>query len=77
MAMPSELGKSKTALKVADVAKILSVSQRHIYKLVQSGDIPYFKIGGAVRFDPLIIARWVVEREDEHPGAKANGRKRV
>jgi excisionase family DNA binding protein len=75
--MPSELGKSKTALRVADVAKILSVSERQIYKLVQSGEIPYFRVGNAVRFDPLIISRWVGEREDEHPGAKANGRKRV
>jgi excisionase family DNA binding protein len=33
-------------MTVADVAEVLSVSQRQVYKTVEEGKIPSFKIGG-------------------------------
>jgi excisionase family DNA binding protein len=48
-----------TALTVGEVAKILSVSKRQIYKLAELEEIPSFRVGGAVRFDPFAIAQWL------------------
>lgn len=47
------------ALTVADVAKLLNVSERQVYKLVAEHRIPCFKIGGSIRFDPLAVALWL------------------
>ena len=47
------------ALKVEQVAELLNVSPRHIYKLVQDNQIPHVKIGSAVRFDSKDISDWI------------------
>jgi excisionase family DNA binding protein len=51
-------GKSR-ALRVKDVATLLCVSERQIYKLAAEHRIPCFKIGGSIRFDPLAISAWL------------------
>ncbi len=51
-------GKTR-ALIVADVAELLNVSERQVYKLVAEHRIPCFKIGGSIRFDPLAVALWL------------------
>ncbi len=38
------------ALTVKDVAALLSVDQKIIYRLAQMGDIPGFKVSGSWRF---------------------------
>jgi excisionase family DNA binding protein len=48
-----------TALTVGEVAKVLSVSERQIYKLAALEEIPSFRVGGAIRFDPFAIAQWL------------------
>jgi len=52
----------KTAMTVAEVATMLSVSQRLVYQLVSIGEIPHFKVGAAVRFDPKALASWLREK---------------
>lgn len=66
-----------TAMTVEDVAALFHVSERHVYKLVQDGILPHFKVGKAVRFDPGKIADWL-EGASEGDAAKLNesGRKR-
>jgi len=44
---------------VADVAELVNVSERQVYKLVAEHRIPCFKIGGSIRFDPLAVALWL------------------
>ena len=51
-------GKSR-ALTVADIAELLNISERQVYKLAAEHRIPCFKIGGSVRFDPLAVAVWL------------------
>ena len=52
--------KSRTAaLKVAEVAQLLGVTPQHIYKMAASGNIPSFRVSGAVRFDPDEVASWL------------------
>jgi len=48
-----------TALTVGEVAKILSVSERQVYKLAALEELPCFRVGGAIRFDPSAIADWI------------------
>jgi excisionase family DNA binding protein len=52
----------KSALKVEEVAQILSVSQRLVYQLVAVGEIPHFKVGSAVRFEPKALSDWLHEK---------------
>lgn len=56
------------AINVAELAWVLDVSERHIYKLVQSGEIPHFRVGSSVRFDPQIVDRWLQSMMAKHPG---------
>jgi excisionase family DNA binding protein len=51
------------ALRVAEVAELLSVTPQHIYKMAASGRIPSFRISGAVRFDPDDVAAWLKEKQ--------------
>jgi excisionase family DNA binding protein len=50
------------ALTVRELAAVLNVSERQIYKLAAEHRIPGFKIGGSLRFDPVAIALWLREK---------------
>ncbi len=54
------------ALVVTDIAELLSISERQVYKLAAAHRIPCFKIGGLIRFDPLAISAWL--RQKMSPG---------
>jgi excisionase family DNA binding protein len=49
----------KQVWSVEDVARELSVSVRHVYRLVSRDRIPYAKVGRVVRFSPAKIAEWL------------------
>jgi predicted DNA-binding transcriptional regulator AlpA len=50
----------KDALKVSELAKLLSVTPQHIYKTWAAGRIPgAFRVNRAIRFDPQILAEWL------------------
>ena len=51
-----ELEKMPRALRASELAKILSTSKMTIYRLVEQGAIPHFRVGGLIRFDPQTIA---------------------
>ncbi len=44
---------------VADVARELKVSERHIYRLICRQKIHYAKVGHLVRFSPSQIEEWI------------------
>jgi len=50
-------------MTVNEVAQLLNVAQKTIRKYVFERSIPYFKIGGHVRFDQQKIIEWIEERE--------------
>ncbi len=45
-----------------ELAKVLAISRKHVYKLAKSGRIPCYRMGGAIRFDPEDTARWLEDR---------------
>lgn len=63
------LDRKTSALTVSDVAELLNISERQVYKLAAEHRIPCFKIGGSIRFDPLAVASWL--RQKMAPGAVA------
>ena len=56
------IAKKTSALTVADVAALLNISKREVYKLVAEFRIPSFKIGGSIRFDPLVFSVWLRQK---------------
>ena len=48
-----------SALKIKDVAEVLNVNQRTVYRLVQRGDLPAFKVAGTWRFLRDDVDAWV------------------
>jgi excisionase family DNA binding protein len=57
--MLEELRAKRSAMTVKEVAKVLNLSQREIYKLAAANQIPHFKIGTSVRFDPPAVVVWL------------------
>jgi excisionase family DNA binding protein len=47
------------AMKVAEVCELLGVDDKHIYRMAARGSLPSFRVGGAVRFDPQEVAKWL------------------
>ncbi|HSW62765.1 MAG TPA: PTS sugar transporter subunit IIA [Dissulfurispiraceae bacterium] len=46
-------------LSVKDIAEILKVSEKTIYRMVQNETIPCFRVGGQWRFDRTEITSWL------------------
>jgi excisionase family DNA binding protein len=44
---------------VSDLAAVLNVHERHIYRLVAERRIPYIKWGHLLRFDAAEVQRWL------------------
>jgi len=58
--------KNELVMTVKEVAQYLKVHTSTVYRLVQSGELPGFKIGGDWRFNKESIDRWRIEQEQEH-----------
>ena len=61
--LPSYLESWGRAMTVREVAHLLEVSDKQIYALVSRNLIPYFRVGGALRFDPFAIAAWLRKQQ--------------
>ncbi len=49
----------KEALRVEELARILDVSIKKIYRMAAKGQIPSLKISSSIRFDPHDVAVWL------------------
>jgi excisionase family DNA binding protein len=57
--MLEELKTRRSAMTVKELADMLTVSQREIYKLAATNQIPHLKIASSVRFDPAAVLVWL------------------
>jgi excisionase family DNA binding protein len=64
LALADLLTEKPRALLVSEVAEVLNISERLVYRMAKDGIIPSIRIAGCIRFDPLALARWL----------RANGR---
>lgn len=46
-------------LSLREVAQFLGISESHVYKLSQSGELPAYKIGKLWRWDKGILETWI------------------
>lgn len=53
-------------LSVKDVAELLNVSEKTIYRMIKDETIPCFRVGGQWRFDRREIASWVEDTREFH-----------
>ena len=53
----------KSYLTIGDVAKRFGVNVTTVYRLVQQGKLPAFKIGNQWRFSESRLEEWVADRE--------------
>ena len=51
------------AMTVRDVAAFLNVDEKTIYRLVQKGDLPGFKVSGSWRFQRPDLEVWIDRRK--------------
>ena len=64
----------KSFLTVEEVAELLNVAEKTVRKYVWERSIPYYKIGGHVRFNEQKLLDWIAEKE--MPAYNQRGRKR-
>lgn len=57
--LATRLRNRRNALTVDDLAELLSLSAKHLYKMAKGRRIPSLRLGGAVRFDPFAVAQWL------------------
>lgn len=50
------------AITADPLARLLGLSKITVYKLAAKGRIPCFRVGSAVRFDPVAVAQWLEQR---------------
>ena len=58
-------------MTVKEVGRYLSLSIKTIYRLVEEGTLPAFKIGGQWRFDQDSLDDWILSRMNTE-GTKGN-----
>jgi len=50
---------AENILTIREVADLLKINEKTVYKLTADGKIPGFKVGGSWRFDRAVIDRWI------------------
>lgn len=55
-------------LSVKDIAKLLNVSEKTIYRMIRNETIPCFRVGGQWRFDRGEINSWIEDTRNFSPG---------
>ena len=61
MLIADSLKDRQTAITVPELAKMLTLSRRQLYKMAAANRIPNFRVGTSVRFDPGEIREWIQE----------------
>ncbi|HZQ21429.1 MAG TPA: helix-turn-helix domain-containing protein [Terriglobales bacterium] len=59
MTLAEQLRCRKKALTVEELADVLCIAIRTIYKEVEDNRIPFFRVRSAIRFDPHQVADWL------------------
>ncbi len=55
---------AKDILTIKEVAEYLKITERTLYRLVQEGKIPAFKVGGSWRFQLSDIKAWIADQKN-------------
>lgn len=65
------------AMTVRELAGYLNVDEKTVYRLVQRGELPGFKVAGTWRFQRLDVDRWIESRKaSSNKGARGDRSKK-
>ena len=53
-----------TAMTVQEVAEYLNVDPKTVYRLVNRGELPGFKVGGSWRFQKNDLDEWIAKQKE-------------
>lgn len=71
------MGKARMAevptLTVKEVAQLLRVDEKTVYRLAQKKKLPGFKVAGAWRFKRDDLDRWIEQQKAAVPNSDAEG----
>jgi excisionase family DNA binding protein len=59
LTLPERIEGMNRAMKVSELAKLLSLSRQRVYELIDSGQLPALRLGGAIRLDSTLVATWL------------------
>ena len=59
LSLADQIAMTGHALTAKELSDILAVSHVTIFKQAKAGRIPSFRIGTCVRFDPILVAKWL------------------
>lgn len=65
MTAQSSQGTLKRILNVKEIAEFMGMHERTIYRLVNKGKMPGFKLGGKWVFDSNKIDTWITQETDK------------
>lgn len=57
-----QLGSRRELLTAEELAALLNVSEKTIYRWSKSGSLPSVRLGALVRFEPATVSLWLRER---------------
>ena len=66
MTLIEQLRSKKKALTVEELAGLLCVAVRTLYKEVEDDHIPFFRVRSSIRFDPHQVADWLEMKMPAH-----------
>jgi len=58
-------------LTIREVAELLKLAEKTVYRLAADGELPGFKVGGSWRFRKTEIDRWI--KQQERSNQKSDG----
>lgn len=62
MMLADQIAAMQQALTVEQLATLLHCSKKTLYKMIQRGTLPHFRVGTMVRLDPEVTAHWLRSR---------------
>jgi len=66
MTLTEQLRSKKRALTVEELAELLCIAVRTLYKEVEDDHIPFFRVRTSIRFDPHQVADWLEMKMPSH-----------
>lgn len=64
------LGMADEILTIREIAELLKINEKTVYKLVAEAKIPGFKVGGSWRFERKEVAAWMKRQVEEQRRGK-------
>jgi excisionase family DNA binding protein len=56
----TNLARQTRLLRARELAELIGWSKTQVYRQTERGKIPCIRLGGSVRYNPGVIARWLL-----------------